>query len=343
MGFDMTVQTTSGGNFHHAVTAARNLFLVDQTRSYLLVIMVAVLGAYLYTLRAQSIFACPATGYNPDTYLAYCHANHYGDYDHGAFWFGMEPNIRETARTADVLFLGSSRLQFGFSTDATNNWFSTNATSYYLMGFAYWENYLFEKELLRRLRPAAKVYVINIDTFFENTETVPAQIVMHDDDARMHYQTKHDWQHLHARLCTALPLLCGSDQAFFRSRETGRYFLEGGRVFKIPVSYDGVVDQQLAHDYISRATLFLGSLPVDHRCILLTMVPTKRTPSATARAIAGALGATLIAPQTDQLTTFDSSHLDSASAERWSKDFFDMAGPQIRRCLGKPATTTPRT
>jgi hypothetical protein len=339
----MNLQSTPTGKSNYALTAARNLFLVDQTRSYLLVILVAVLAAYIYSLRAQSIFACPATGYSPDTYLAYCHATHYGDYDHGAFWFGMEPNIRETARTADVLFLGSSRMQFGFSTDTTNNWFSANSTTYYLMGFAYWENYLFEQELLRRLQPAAKVYVINIDTFFENTETVPAKIVMHDDEATARYQTKHDWQRVHARVCTAIALLCGSDQAFFRSRETGRYFLQGGRIYKIPVSYDDVVDQKLVNDYVARGTQFLAGLPVDHECILLTMVPTDRTHSATARAIANSLGATFIAPEPDKLTTFDASHLDHSSADRWSKAFFEIAGPQIRRCVGKTATTSPRT
>jgi hypothetical protein len=339
----MDMQTTPTGKLSGAVTAARNLFLVDQTKSYLLVILLAILCANIYTLRAQSIFACPASGYNADRYLAYCHATHFGDYDHGAFWFGMEPNVQQSAKTANVLFLGSSRLQFGFSTQATNDWFSSNGTSYYLMGFSYWENYLFEKELLHRLQPAAKVYVINIDTFFENTESVPAQIVMHSEDAKSRYQAKHDWQPLHERVCTAAPLLCGSEQSFFRSRETGRYSLAGGRVFKIPVTYNDVVDQQLARDYVARAPQFLASLPVDHQCILLTMVPTRRTPSATARAIASALGATLIAPQEDDLTTFDASHLDQASAERWSKEFFEIAGPQIRRCMAQPAPASPRT
>jgi hypothetical protein len=46
-----------------------------------------------------------------------------------------------------------------------------------------------------------------------------------------------------------------------------------------------------------------------------------------------ALGSELIAPQVDGLRTFDGSHLDAASAERWSAAFLDAAGPRIRECL----------
>lgn len=317
------------------LTAVRNLLVADRNMSYLLVILLAALGAYLYTLRSQSIFSCPASGYGTDTYLAYCHANHYGDYDHGAFWFGLEPKIRDSVRTANVLFLGNSRLQFGFTSDATREWFASNTASYYLMGFAYWENYLFEQQLLRRLQPQAKVYVINIDTFFENSETPPAQILMHGSDATDRYNSKRSWQRIHAQVCGRLPVACGSDQAFFRSRTTGGYFLEGGRVTNVPVAYDDNVDQKMAHDYIERGNRFLATLPVERQCVLLTMVPSAHTPIGTARVIADALGAKLIAPEPDDVNTFDKSHMDRASAEIWSKDFFEAAGPRIRRCLGK--------
>ena len=40
-------------------------------------------------------------------------------------------------------------------------------TTYYLLGFSHYENYTFEMPLLRKLHPRAKVYVINIDSFFD--------------------------------------------------------------------------------------------------------------------------------------------------------------------------------
>jgi hypothetical protein len=319
----------------YALKSTRNLFLVDRAMVYVLIVIAAILGAYAYTLRAESIFACPASGYSSDNYLAYCHATHFGDYDHGALWFGLEPQVRERAQNAQVLFLGNSRSQFGFSSDATEHWFASDSATYYLMGFAYWENYLFEAPLLQRVKPKARVYVINIDTFFDAIETAPAKFVMHDADAADHYQSKQNWQRYHANICTRLALLCGSDQAFFRSRRTGAYLLKGGRVTHVRVSYEQSVDQKLAQDYIARASGFLADLPVERRCVVLTMVPTVHTPIGTARAIAQALGATLIAPEIQDLTTFDTSHMDRASAERWSGAFLEAAGPRINECLGK--------
>jgi hypothetical protein len=338
----MTQQTT-GASFEPAEPllaprAQENRLLGEQTVAYSLIILVAIVGAYLYAIRTTSILSCPASGYSADQYLAYCHAAHYGDYDHGAFWFGLEPKIRETAQAAEVLFLGSSRMEFAFSSDVTNHWFSTRATSYYLMGFAYYENYLFESELLRQLKPRARVYVVNIDTFFENTVTPPAQAVMHDSDALSRYQTKRNWQRVHAWICSLVASACGSDQAFFRSRSTGGYVVEGGRMGKYPVSYDDSVDQKMAQDYTLRAREFLAGLPVDANCVVFTMVPMMHTPMGTAQAIAHSLGTELIAPRLDDLNTFDTSHMDRASAELWARAFFAAAGPRIRQCLGNAGT-----
>jgi hypothetical protein len=318
-----------------ALKAVKTLLVSEHPTLYALLLLAAILGAYSFSMRAQGIFSCPASGYSSDFYLAYCGAKHFGDYDHGAFWFGLEPEISDSVRSAKVMFLGSSRMQFGFSSDATRNWFAANTASYYLMGFAYWENYLFERELLGRLHPQARVYVINLDTFFENTETAPARIVMHDRDALTRYKQKHDLERVHFWVCDAIPAACGSVAAFFRSRSTGSYVQIGGRRESIPVTYDEVVNQNIVRDYAARAAPFLATLPVDSKCVVLTMVPTVNTPSATAREIARSLGATFIAPKLDNLTTIDASHMSHASAELWSKAFFEAAGPAIRECLDK--------
>jgi len=51
-----------------------------------------------------------------------------------------------------------------------------------------------------------------------------------------------------------------------------------------------------------------------------------------AQEIAKALGLPLIAPQVDGLMTFDGSHLEPASAARWSAAFLEAAGPVIQDC-----------
>jgi hypothetical protein len=307
---------------------------------YILTILMAALGSYIYMLRTQSILTCPGTGYGPDSYLAYCAGEQYGDFDHGAFWFDLEPEIRHLAASADVLFLGNSRMQFAFSSNAAGRWFSAAGVSHYLMGFAYWEDYSFEWPLIKQIRPHPKVLIINLDGFFRDTETPPAKTVMHESDAAGRYKRKRLWQVAHRQICSNFPGLCGSKESFYRSIQTGAYTRVGGDTRTTPISYVSSVDEKGLADYVRRGTEFFSSVTIDRRCVLLTMVPADPATGAaysisagTGKVIANALGLSLIAPELPGLTTFDGSHLDRPSAERWSQAFLEEASPRIRDCL----------
>ncbi len=107
---------------------------------------------------------------------------------------------------------------------------------------------------------------------------------------------------------------------------------------------NAIVDEKKLADYTRRGTEFFPSFPIDRRCVLLTMVPADPATGAaysinsgTAKAIASALGLSLVAPELAGLTTFDGSHLDRPSAERWSQAFFEQASPKIRDCLDSDA------
>jgi hypothetical protein len=302
---------------------------------YITLVAVAALTAYGYTLRKDGIFSCPASGYGPDSYLAYCETDHYGDYDHGALWFDLEPGIGRFLSSAQVLFLGNSRMQFGFSSDTTSRWFASHKVPYYLMGFAYWENYQFEWPLMKRIKPNPKVYIVNMDLFFGTVVSGPAASVMNDSNAVSNYRRKRLWQFPHRALCSSYAQLCGDKGTFYRSVRNGEYTRSGGTDYHDPVSYDMKIDDQLVADYVNRGREFFASLPIDRECILITLVPSKDTHYGTTKAIADALGLTLIAPQPADLTMFDHSHLDRPSAERWSQAFFEAAGPQIRKCLNR--------
>ena len=90
---------------------------------YILILLAAFAGSFFHRLRHNMIFACPANGYTADKYLSYCGASNYGDYENGAFWFGLEPAAELSAAKADVLFLGNSRTQFGFLPPQRRNGF----------------------------------------------------------------------------------------------------------------------------------------------------------------------------------------------------------------------------
>jgi hypothetical protein len=304
---------------------------------YISIVLGVVLAAYAYKLRTEGIFACSADGYTSDRYLANCNATGYGDYEHGAFWFGLDPSTRDSVTNAEVLFLGSSRLQIALSTVATTEWFSSGPVRYFLMGFGYTGNVVFEGELIRKFRPHAKVYVINIEQFFDRRESPPVRTVMRDSSARNHYEAKRIWQLVHESTCKRLPALCGSQYTIFRSRETGAYHVRGIGEFKgRAVSYDQTIDRTVAENEAAAGRDFLSGLSVKPDCVILTMVPSGGTNLGTASAIATALGMTLVTPKLEGLQTFDGSHLDKTSAERWSDAFLKAAGPQIRKCVNKP-------
>jgi hypothetical protein len=301
---------------------------------YLLLIAAIPVVTYVYKLRTQGIFACTAAGYRADRYLGYCDAGAYGDYDHGAVWFGLKPQVSRGAAEADVLFLGSSRMEFALSTIATDTWFSSRGLRHYLLGFTHTENATFVGPLLGRIKPHARVYVINVDKFFSGAETGPGSEILHKADIAAHYQEKGFWQPWHRVICTKFKAVCGRKFAYFRSETAGHWVVRGvGKVNHSPVADGPPADQDQWDASAARAEQFISQLPVPRDCVLLTIVPYPTTRSAEAHAIASKLGLGLITPPYDGLRTFDGSHLDEPSAERWSTAFFELAGPQIQRCL----------
>jgi hypothetical protein len=311
-------------------------FFKERPAIYILILLAACAASFLYKLRIDSIFACPASGYTSDRYLSNCETN-YGDYEHGAFWFGLEPAAEISATSADVLFLGDSRMLLAFSTDATAKWFSSASASFYLLGFYAFENSIFERALLRKLKPRAQVYVIPIGDFFQPFEAPIAKNIMHDGATRNLYDAKRHLQFVHQAICMKLPAICGNGLAVFRSRETGMWYMRTSR-FKgreHRVSYDQRVDKREIDDAVPIGRAFLSELSVKPECVVLTVVPTVGTKFGVANSIANGLGRMLVGLENlDDLQTFDGTHLDQESAERWSEAFFKTAGPQIQKCLG---------
>ena len=326
-------------------TKSREGLLVSNPAIYIFAILIVTVTAFIYELRTATIFSCQTDGYNSDRYLAYCNGENYADYEHGAFYFDLEPSVYNFARNAAVLFLGDSRLQVALSTAATANWFSGPSARYYLMGFSYFENMIFARALLRKIRPRARVYVINIDDFFGTSESPPVKTILHDAGARHQYEVKRLWQRVHEPICKTFAVLCGAKFVIFRSRETGAYYdyhTEGAANRKItPVSYDQTIDPKAVKSSTVAAVDFLSRF-AQGKCVILTVVPYVGTKIGNAQAIANSLGIKLVTPEIlEGLQTFDGYHLDGPSAQRWSTEFLQVAGPSIRSCLAQPRAATP--
>jgi hypothetical protein len=229
-------------------------------------------------------------------------------------------------------------MQVAFSSEVTADWFASLSESYYLLGFSAYGNYMFEAPLLHKLHPRAKVYVINIDSFFKRSESPPGKTVMRDESSRARYEEMQQWQGIHKKVCTTFKAVCGDEIAIFRSRSVGTWLMTGGQFTSEPVSYEENIDQNILASSTPLGKEFLSSLPVERGCTILTIVPKVKTDLGTANAIAAALGLSLVEPRLPGLMTFDGSHLDPESAQRWSTAFLEIAGPQIQKCLSDQPT-----
>ena len=119
----------------------------------------------------------------------------------------------------------------------------------------------------------------------------------------------------------------------FRSRETGATYMKIPNPKFEAVSYDQVVNQNVVNSNIAVAIDFLSRFAQD-KCVIFTSVPYVGLKIGNASAIAMGVGTKLVTPEFSKgLQTFDGSHLDRPSAERWSEAFFQEAGPTIRSCL----------
>jgi hypothetical protein len=306
---------------------------------YVLILVVALAGSFAFKVRMRGVFACPAS-YGAATYLSDCNATNYGDYDHGAFWFGLEPEASRAAAEAKVLFVGNSRLQFALSTQQTMDWFARNAISFYLLGFSHSETVTYVAPVLARIDPRASVYVIHVDRFFDDRVSPPTSQLRHERDIRARYREKQVWQALHRPICGALPFVCGNALAVYRTRANGTWHTAG----TLPQTGAGVSEAAPTNierwpEYVAIAKRFVGQLKTRRQCVLLTLVPTVDTKRAEAEEIARALDLPLIDPKVDGLKTFDGSHLEPASARRWSAAFLDAAGPAIQQCAANLPTS----
>jgi hypothetical protein len=308
-------------------------------KAYIFLIIVAAIVAYFFQLRTNGIFACQSSGYSGDSFLGECSARQYGNYEHGAFWFGLEPAALEAAARAKVLFLGDSRLQIAMSTPETSNWFGRTATSFYLLGFGGGENMNFTVPLLDKLKPQATTFIINADNFFDTWYTIPYRGLLNNPDSEDRYKYKRRWQEPHRYFCDRFPSACGNNFATFRSVSNGMYQMVGdydadGHPIKgNTVSYDRNIHRLLLEKSIPLAEQFLDRTGARRECVILTIIPYAGTRIETARAFAAAVGMTFVAPDLDGLQMFDPTHLDPRSARAWAQKFYEAAGPTLERCI----------
>lgn len=135
-------------------------------RAYILILLILI----LMTISLKFLFYKNAIGCNDfgsdGTFMAYCGVRTHGHYDHAAYLFDLEEGIYDRVRQANLLFLGDSHLQVGFSTQAFIDLKLHHPTVRpYLLGFGHGEKHRFALEVMKRIKPKPTLIVIDADSF----------------------------------------------------------------------------------------------------------------------------------------------------------------------------------
>jgi hypothetical protein len=308
-----------------------------KARSYVLV-FAAVALCSAATAMVASTFSnlrnCPGDGYTSDMYLAYCGSTSFGDYEHGAFYFGTEPAAIAAASSADVVFLGDSRVQLALSNRAVVEFFQSRGIRFYNLGFGYIASSENATGILRRWNLRPKLVVINADPFFSARVEAPLdEIRKNPVSAFIRTVSKalaERVQALTRRILSTPPY-----GAVYRSRHDGGW--DVSRIIA-PDAPKHAVDPTPTpagdlRAIIRRAEAFAPLLPARKECVVLTFIPADHYTWEGAKLLAASMGASYVAPTVDGLSTMDRNHLNPNSAAKWSAAFLKELEPFLSRCL----------
>lgn len=307
-------------------------------------LLFALSGAVIYILARSDLFPwigpCSSAGYDDDHYLAYCEYGRYGDFEHGALLYGMEPGVVEKIKQSDVLFLGNSRAQYAFSTKASIAAMEASQVPWYAMGFGFGAKSDMPEAMFKKHKLKPKLVVINADPFFSESAAGLSRKVLAGGEAfKEEYAKKRKLQDIHSGLCERLgdgpwsSLTCGNKPTLFRARSNGTWKVEHYRSDQhIEVAYSDTHLMSQLDKTVAAAELFFENTAIDRECTVLTVTPQSPTPVAFTRELAQRLNLRFEFPQLEDLWTIDASHMNVPSAERWSEAFMQKLAPHIERC-----------
>jgi hypothetical protein len=289
-----------------------------------------------------AIAKCSGAHSSADAYIAYCLDREFGDFEHEAFYFGLNRTAASLAETK-VLFLGNSKMQYAFSRDNVAPFFAERRARFFVMGFGHGEQSRFPEMVLQRHPARPVVAVINVDPFFTDGITEPAAFpVLHPVAGRIDAVFKSVLQLPRAWICRSRPgaalerLLCGGEPAMMRSEVTGQWNVTAFRPdpdppYPLPAVLP-VADEALGQ-WLARAGIIASDFlkTVQARCVVFTAVPSDAG-SVYGRRLAAKLGVKFIAPDVAGLATIDHVHLDARSGVAWSDAFLRELDPVGRAC-----------
>lgn len=277
------------------------------------------------------------------SFMAYCSSPGFGDYEHGAYYYGLQPDALAHMRKADVLFFGTSRAQLALSTTALTRFFATRTIKPYLLGFGYDEPGAFPLALVKKYELKPDAIVILADPFFRDRTTGHVRVSSKDwfrwriVTELYEYTMKRGMITIGTAICSLWPSHCAPAWAsVYRSSQDGTW-----QTFAFDYSAHAPITDQASTTYTAAmaatdlpfAERFIAATGVSRGCIMLSAAPGPLVnSSAYLTEIGRLLGVHVVLPRLDGLTSFDGNHLSPDSAERWSAALLQEIGNVLSDC-----------
>jgi hypothetical protein len=316
---------------------------VSRKLSYAIIGIFAVFAAILifdfcrFTIKS---IKCWSNEYGPLYYLARCNDFNFGEYETGAIYYGLENGVSEGIRNAQVIFVGSSKLQQAFSTKATASYFAEQNIRFYVLGFAVQNSAGFVLPLLKDKRASPSLLVINADPFFI-ADPRANYVLMGGLRTYWRLAKMMGLQRLQRAICPSFPSFCSPPyRTIYRSANTGQWRWQGSYYPEQSIAFNELMPDEFSDDAFEAAIKFgprfLREIKINRDCIVFTGVPNneKEAPAIASR-LAQRLGTHLILPKVEPIFLLDDYHLNFDSAERWSAAFLSELTPILQRCLSK--------
>ena len=216
---------------------------------------------------------CWSSEYGPRYYLARCPQAPIDGYEAEAIYYGIESGMPTAIRNAQVIFLGTSRLEQAFSTKATADYFAKQKIRYYVLGFAF-QNAGFVLPVLKRRRASPSLLIVNADPFFINDQAPETRSLV-SGGLRIYWALakKVGLLRLQRAICPNFPSFCSPPmQTLYRSATTGKLRWRGSYLPEQSIPFTPLLQHDFSDDQFKAAVdfgeRFLREIAI-HRSFLL--------------------------------------------------------------------------
>lgn len=286
---------------------------------------------------------CNPEGYERGDFMTSCGGIKVDRYAFGSIYLGSQKNAVKNAKTADVIIFGNSRTMRSFSTDAIDNYFKNKGLTYVIFAVE-GASYASAQHTVNKLGLKPKIVMTNTEIL--HTDVVGAafgDLVYFPDKYKTRFDFFHAAQSVQKWACSSgIEALenyyCkGRQGAGWRSAVTGRFKWElvaepeKNKVFTARKEVNPPVGR--LNTILPNAREFLGNSNFKDSCHVLYLVNSPNSEPNLQTALAAEVGALPVYTPFNDLRTYDKSHLDRPTSERWASAFVKDLDPILDKCL----------